>query len=153
MVAENAKRTAGMRAEITVQPPNSGIFLALSSNTMPIALTGEIEKLPGVKAVAPIQLQINSGEGVETVFGIDPQSFDAVTGGLEFLAGRLFRTPDEIVVDSVWANSKRANVGDTVTLFGHQFKVAGIVQPGLGARVYLSMAGSAALSGLSDRVG
>src|SRR5262245_2001548 len=152
IVSETAKRTAAMRAEITIQPPNSGIFLALSANTMPIALAGEIEKLPEVKAVAPIQLQLNSGEGIETVFGIDPRSFNAVTGGLEFLQGRLFQAPDEVVVDTVWANSKNVTVGDKVALFDRTFTVAGIVQPGLGARVYLSMAGSAALSGLYDRV-
>ena len=152
MVAENAKRTAGMGAEITVQPPNSGIFLALSSNTMPVKLAAELNKVPGVKAVAPIQLQINSGDGVETVFGIDPESFSAVTGGFEFHSGRLFRTSDEVVVDDVWAKSKGVKVGDVVELFGHAFRVAGVVQPGMGARVYLSMAGSGALSGVPDRV-
>src|SRR5262249_27435853 len=99
MVTENGKRTAGMGAEINVQPPNSGIFLALSSNTMPVGLAPKLKKVSGVKAVAPIQLQINSGEGVETVFGIDPKSFYAVTGGFEFRMGRLFQTPDEVVVD------------------------------------------------------
>jgi putative ABC transport system permease protein len=152
MVAESGKRTAGMGAEITVQPPNSGIFLALSSNTMPVSLAGKIKQLPGVKAVAPIQLQINSSAGVETVFGIDPESFDAVTGGFEWRKGRLLKGPDEIVVDDVWPKAKEATVGDTVELFNHRFKVVGIVQPGLGARVYLSMEGSSAVSGQTDRI-
>lgn len=153
MVADNARRTAGMGAEITVQPPNSGMFLAMSSNTMPVRLADEIRKLPGVKAVAPIQLQINSGEGIETIFGIDPKSFDAVTGGFDWLNGGLFDSPNEIVVDDVWAKAKRAAVGDMVELFNsRKFRVAGIVQPGMGARIYMSMDGSSALSGLPDRV-
>jgi putative ABC transport system permease protein len=152
MVSENAKRTLAMGAEITIQPPNSGIFLALSSNTMPAALAGRIKMIPGVRAVAPIQLQINSAEGIETVFGIDRSSFDAVTGGFEFHQGGPFRGPDEIVVDDIWARSKHVQVGNTVELLNHKFKVAGIVQQGLGARIYMSMEASGSLTGVADRV-
>src|SRR5438876_10845421 len=76
---ETAKRTAGVGAEIMVQPPNSSMFLALTSNTMPVAVGDKIGELPGVKAVAPVQILMNSQEGVEIVCGIDPERFNAVS--------------------------------------------------------------------------
>src|SRR2546430_6943248 len=55
ITAETAKRTAGVGAEVMVQPPNSSMFLALATNTMPVALAEELRKLPAVQAVAPVQ--------------------------------------------------------------------------------------------------
>src|SRR2546428_76 len=52
---ETGKRTAGVGADIMVQPPNSSIFLAVNNNTMPITLGDKIRELPTVKAVAPVQ--------------------------------------------------------------------------------------------------
>src|SRR2546429_672754 len=80
ITGETAKRTAGVGAEIMVQPPNSSMFLALTANTMPVAIAGKLRELPAVKAVAPIQLQVNSTDGVEIIYGIDPKSFYEVSG-------------------------------------------------------------------------
>ena len=44
ITSETAKRTAGVGAEIMVQPPNSSMILALANNTMPVALADEIRK-------------------------------------------------------------------------------------------------------------
>jgi putative ABC transport system permease protein len=152
ITSETAKRTAGVGADVMIQPPNSSMFLALTGNTMPIAIANKLRELPTVKAVAPIQVQTNSQGGVEIVYGIDPESFYAVSGGFSWHKGGLFRAPTEIVIDDLWANSKHANVGDTVDLLNHKFKVAGIVEHGKGARIFLSMEGAQALTGQVDRV-
>src|SRR6185295_15896793 len=75
IAGETAKRTAGVGAEIMIQPPHSGMFLALTPNSMPIAIADKLRELPNVKAVAPIQLQVNSSDGIEIIYGIDPDSF------------------------------------------------------------------------------
>src|SRR5262245_51900379 len=150
IAGETAKRTAAV-AEITVQPPNSSAFLALTSNTMPLALGDEIAKLPAVKAVSPIFVLVNTSQGVESIFGIDPQSFNAVSGGFYFHEGGLFKNIDEIVVDDVWAKSKHLTVGQQVELLNHQYKVAGIVEHGLGARVFMSLETARELSPQANR--
>src|SRR5437868_13386385 len=81
---ETAKRTAGVGAEITVQPPNSSMFLALTNNTMPVKIGAKIRQLSSVPAVAPVQVLMNSQNGVEGAFGLEPQSFNAATGGLSW---------------------------------------------------------------------
>ncbi len=153
ITTETAKRTAGVGAEVTVQPPNSSMFLALTNNTMPVALADEIRKLPDVQAVAPVQVLMNSQDGIEIVYGIDPVTFDAVTGGFSWHQGSLFKSPKEIVVDDLWAKAKSAKVGDTVELLNEKFNVAGIVEHGKGARIFTSMEGTGALTGQVNKVG
>src|SRR6266852_2181174 len=123
ITSETAKRTAGVGAEIMVQPPDSSMFLALANNTMPVALADVIRKVPGVRAVAPVQVLMNSQDGIEIVYGVDPKTFDAVTGGFSWHQGSIFKGPKEIVVDDLWAKSKSANAGDTVELLNQKFKV------------------------------
>jgi putative ABC transport system permease protein len=154
LLSEKAQRTVGVGAEIMVQPAGSSMFIEFSGNTMPVSIADKIAELPGVKAVAPIQLHINTQSAIETIFGIDPKTFDAVTGGLTWHQGRPFEGPDEIVVDNVWARSKPAKVGDTVELLNHKFKVVGIVEQGKGSRVYTSLETLSAVTGQqADRVG
>jgi len=154
LLSEKAQRTVGVGAEIMVQPAGSSMFIEFSGNTMPVSIADKIGELPGVKAVAPIQLQINTQSAIETIFGIDPKSFDAVTGGLTWHKGRPFDGPDEVVVDNVWSRSKSATVGDTVEILNHKFKVVGIVEQGKGARVYTSRQSLSAVTGQqADRVG
>src|SRR2546423_12333854 len=153
ITAETAKRTAGVGAEVMVEPPNSSMFLALANNTMPVALADKIRELPAVQAVAPVQILMNSENGIEVVYGIEPKSFDAVTGGFSWHQGALFKGPKDIVVDDLWAKAKSAKVGGSVELLNQKFIVAGIVEHGKGARVFTSMDGTAELLGQVDKVG
>src|SRR6266540_5431596 len=73
---ETAKRTEGVGADIMFQPPNSSLLLALSNSTMPIALSGKMLEIEGVKAVAPVQTQVNSSSGLEVIYGIDIDKFN-----------------------------------------------------------------------------
>ena len=153
IMGETAKRTVGVGAEIMIQPPHSGMFLALTPNSMPISIADKLRELPAVKAVAPIQLQVNSSDGIEIIYGIDPKSFDDVTGGFSWHKGGLFQAPNEIVVDDLWAKSKRAEVGKEIDFLNQKFKVAGIVEHGKGARIFTSLEGMKAITGQAEKVG
>src|SRR5213594_3912379 len=78
---ETGKRTEGVGADILFQPPNSSLFLALSNSTMPVAIADKIRAVAGVKAVAPVQTQVNSSAGLEIIYGIDLDKFNEITGG------------------------------------------------------------------------
>ena len=45
-------------------------------------LATKIEKIEGVKAVAPMLAQTEAGGGFTMIWGIDPPSFEAMSGGL-----------------------------------------------------------------------
>jgi len=138
MLEETATRTGGV-GEIMVLPPGSSMFVALTSNTMPVALGARIAELPGIQAVTPVQVKLNTHDGVEIIDGIDAPSFNAVSGGFRWIEGGPFKGPAEIVVDDVWAKARNVKPGDEAELLNHKFKVAGIVDHGQSARVFMSM--------------
>jgi putative ABC transport system permease protein len=135
---ETAKRTEGVGADIMFQPPNSSLFLAINNATMPLALEEKIREVEGVTAVAPVQTLVNSSSGLEIIYGIDPDKFTAVSGGFIWHKGGLFSGINDVVVDDVYALAKKVDVGDSVELLGHKFRVAGIVEHGKGARLFVS---------------
>jgi putative ABC transport system permease protein len=148
---ETARRTAGVGAEVLVQPANSSLFLALNSNTMPFSIGDEIAKLPTVKAVAPIQVLVNSHDGVEVIFGIDIDSFNAVSNGFTWHQGGMFKKENEIVVDDLWAKSRHVGVGHEVELLGQKYTVSGIVEHGKGARVFMPLDAVKELTGQANK--
>ncbi|HVB97866.1 MAG TPA: FtsX-like permease family protein [Candidatus Dormibacteraeota bacterium] len=139
MLHEVGKRIEGVGADIMVQPPSSSVFLAFSGAPMPQSLAGRLSKLPNVAAVAPVLLQMSSSGGLDIVYGIDPASFRAVSDGFVYLQGHGLEKPDDVLVDDLYAHSKHIRVGDTLQLFGHDFHVAGVVEHGKGARVFLPL--------------
>ena len=148
---ETGKRTEGVGADIMFQPPNSSMFLALNNSTLPMAYAGKIHEIEGVKAVAGVQTQVNSSAGLEIVYGIDPQAFDAVSGGFIWHKGGIFKSADDIVVDDIYARAKNVRVGDQVEVLNHKFKVAGIVEHGKGARLFVPIQTLQELSGARDK--
>ena len=148
---ETAKRTEGVGADIMFQPPNSSLFLALSNSTMPMALGDKISELDGVKSVAAVQTLVNASSGLEIIYGIDAEKFKAVSGDFIWHRGGLFSAADEVVVDDIFAKAKRVDVGDRVQLLNQEFKIAGIVEHGKGARIFMSLKAAQALTGASNR--
>src|SRR3989442_426015 len=113
---ETGKRTEGVGADILLQPPNSSLFLALSSSTMPVTLGDKVKELEGVKAVAPVQVLVNSSAGLEVIYGIDPQSFMAMSEGFVWHKGGIFKDANDVVVDDIYARARHVTVGDNVDL-------------------------------------
>jgi putative ABC transport system permease protein len=148
---ETAKRTEGVGADILFQPPNSSLFFAINSGSMPLSLESEIRKIQGVTAVAPVQTLVNSSSGLEIIYGIDPDKFASVSGGFSWHEGGLFSAVDDVVVDDVYALAKKVHVGDYVELVNHKFRVSGIVEHGKGARLFISQKTARELTGLVDR--
>jgi putative ABC transport system permease protein len=150
MVQETAKRIEGVGADIMVQPPSASVLLAFSGAPMPVRIADRLQELDYVQAVAPVLLQFNSN-GVEMVYGIESESFRAVSNGFVFLAGQDMAGPDDMLVDDWAARSKGLKPGDTYRLLDHDFRVAGIVEHGKGSRIFVSLATLQELSGARER--
>src|SRR5689334_21450708 len=83
---ETGKRIEGVGADIIVQPPNASYIFALNSSPLRMGYAPKFAEFDGVKAVTPILTMTNSkSSGLEVIYGIDPASFDAVSGGLTYL--------------------------------------------------------------------
>jgi len=151
LLQETAKRIEGIGADIMLQPPSSSVFLAFSGAPMPIKIADKLREMKYVQAVAPVLLQFSSSGSVDIVYGIDPQSFRDVSGGFVFLQGHDMEGPDDILLDDWVAKAKQVKAGDKFTLLEHEFHVAGIVDHGKGARIFVPLPTLQDLSGSRDK--
>jgi len=151
MVQETAKRIEGVGADVMLQPPSASVFLAFSGAPMPSRIGERLQQLKYVQAVAPVLLQFNSTGAIEVVYGIDPPSFRAVSGGFVFLQGHDMAGPDDLLLDDIAARAKGVKVDSTYRLLDHDFHVAGIVEHGKGARVFVPMQTLQDLTGARDK--
>src|SRR6516164_10407106 len=151
LLAETAKRIEGVGADIVVQPPAASILLGFSGAPMPIKIADKLKELKYVQDVAPTLLQSNSAGGVEVIYGIDPESFRAVSGGFVFLAGHDMEGPNDLLVDDWAAKSKHITVGEMFKLFNHDWHVAGIVEHGKGGRLFVPITTLQDLVGARDK--
>ncbi len=150
LLQDTAKRVEGVGADIMLQPPSASVFMAFSGAPMPIIIKDKLAEMAYVEAVAPVLLQFNSG-GLEIVYGIDKQSFSAVSGGFVFHEGRGLEGSHDILVDDWYARAKKVSAGDTVRLFEQDFHVAGVVEHGKGARLFVPLQTLQELSGSLDK--
>jgi putative ABC transport system permease protein len=151
LLTETAKRIEGIGADIMLQPPAASVFLGFSPAPMPIKIADKLREMKYVQAVAPALLQFNSTGGVDVIYGIDRDTFHAVSGGFVFLSGRDMEGPDDILLDDWAAKAKHLKAGDTLNLLNHDWNVAGIVEHGKGARIFVPLATLQDLSGAHDK--
>ena len=139
MLQESALRTQGVGAEIMVQPQTTSLFMGFSGAPMPVQIADELAKIEGVKAVTPVMVQASTSGGVTLIYGVQPAGFDVVSGGFRFIEGHGLESPDDVLVDDVYAASRNLQLGQTIELLNQQFRVAGIVEHGKGARIFLQL--------------
>lgn len=150
LLTETARRIEGIGADIMLQPPSASFLLAFGSAPMPIRIGDKLRELKYVQSVAPALLQFNTS-GVEVVYGIEQESFRAVSGGFVFLEGHDLEGPNDILVDDIAAKTKKIQPGQTYRIFDHDWHVAGIVEHGKGSRLFVPLATLQELVGARDK--
>jgi putative ABC transport system permease protein len=151
LLTETAKRIEGIGADLMVQPPAASVLLGFSGSPMPVKIAERLKAQKYVQSVAPALLQFNSTGGVEVVYGIERESFHAVSGGFVFIQGHDMEGPDDLLVDDWAAKAKKVKVGDTYSLLNHNWNVAGIIEHGKGARLFVPLATLQDLVGAHDK--
>ncbi len=151
MLHEGAKRVEGVGADVMVQPPGASFFLGLTVAPMPIKLADRLQEVPHVQAVAPVLLHFNTTNGLNLMYGIDMASFDSVSGGFVYYEGGPLQHPDDILVDDWYAKANKNKLGQTLNLINHDFHVAGIVEHGKGARIFIPIQTMQTLMGAHDK--
>lgn len=147
ILRDGRERQQGVGADIMVQPPGTSFLMGLSGLPMSTKLVDKLSALPHVVAAAAVGVQLNTTGGVETIYGIEPESFARIAGPFSFLSGALFRQADEVVVDDYFAKANHVTPGSEIQMWNRRFRVTGIVEHGKGARKYI------ALSSMQDIVG
>lgn len=146
LLHESAKRVEGVGADILVQPPGASMFFGLTQSPMPIKIGERLAEIPRVAGVAPALFQFNSSGGLNLIYGIDLESFNRVTGGFVYHAGGPFEQPFDILVDDWYAKANQVKIGGKLNFLNHDFRVAGIVEHGKGARLFIPLSTAQDLS-------
>jgi putative ABC transport system permease protein len=150
LLTEVAKRIEGVGADVMLQAPSASVFFAFGS-PMPIKIRDRLAEMKYVQAVTPVLLQFNSSGGVDVIYGIDKDSFRAVSSGFVFLEGHDMEGPDDLLVDDLAAKAKQVKVDKTYRVLEHDWHVAGIVEHGKGARLFVPLETLQGLVGARDR--
>jgi putative ABC transport system permease protein len=136
---------------VIVQPPGSSFLAGISGAPVSIKIADVLRRQPHVKVVSPVIWNIATASGLEVIDGIDLPSFEALGGPFQYLQGGPFQGPDDVLVDDFIARQRRVKVGDTMEIFNHNFRVAGIVENGRGARKFIPIATMQDLMGAKDK--
>ena len=139
LLNDSRQRQAGIGADVVIMPPGSSFIVGLTGAPMSIKVGDVLAKLPHVVTVAPVVTTVATAGTVEVIAGIDLSSYEKLSGPFQYLSGGPFQGPDDCLVDDLFARAKRVRVGDRIDILNQSFRVAGIVEPGKGARKFLQI--------------
>jgi putative ABC transport system permease protein len=150
MIQGSRTQTNGIGADLIVRPPNQTFLVGVSGAPAPAKIADVLRKLPHVAVASPVIQQISTQTAVETIWGIDYESFNALRPFV-FLSGGPFQNPNEVIVDDFFARGGAGyRVGDSIPILNHTFRICGIVEHGKGGRKFLPIKTLGALLGAEN---
>lgn len=138
MLEESARRTRGVGADILVRPSTVQAAMAVSSADMSEKLVALMAARPQVELATGTTVQMLTSN-LQSITGVDLDSFSRMSGGLKYLAGGPFEQPYDAVIDEVWARQNKLRVGESMQLWNRSFRVSGIVESGKLSRVFIPL--------------
>ena len=148
---DSKNRTAGIGADVIVQPPGSSFLAGISGAPVSVKVADVIRKMPHVKVVSPVIWQIATGGGLEVIDGIDISTFEALGGPFRYVDGGPFQGPDDVLVDDYIARQRHVKVGESMTILNHQFRISGVIENGRGARKFVPVSTLQDLLGATNK--
>jgi len=151
MLNDQKTRTNGIGADLMMRPSNASAMNGVGGATMPVKFADVLRRLPHVAIVSPVNMQLNTAGSVETIFGIEYPTFNALRP-FTFVSGGPFQGPYDVIIDDVFARTKGGHrVGETLELYNHDFRICGIVEAGKGGRKLLPLDTMGELTGSTDK--
>src|SRR5579862_4973768 len=80
-------QTSGIGADLIVRPPNQSFLIGVSGAPVPAKVADVLRKLPHVTIVSPAIQDLSLSSALETIWGIDYPSFNALRP-FTFVSGR-----------------------------------------------------------------
>lgn len=137
MLQDSQNRARGVNADIWVKAPDASMISFSSAGLKESLIEKFFRHQPHVARVTGTVVQPIGG--INTISGIDLEEFSAISGGFKYLDGGAFQGPDEILIDSYYARQSGKKAGDTLHFVGNDWKVAGVVESGKLARLFVPL--------------
>lgn len=135
---DQAKREANVGAEIFFRASGSLGMSGSEAFRLPVTMTGDLEKVEGVKsavAIAQQSVDADTNTGKRLVDGVNFDEYAAISG-LQIVQGRPFAdNTDEAIIDTGFQKQKNYKIGDTIKIWERDFRIVGMYEPAGGARV------------------
>jgi putative ABC transport system permease protein len=138
---ERGRRESNIGAEIMIRASGTVSLAGGSQFRLQTTHAAELASIPGVRAATPLGQTVDksdSGFGQRLIDGIEYTEY-ANLARISLREGRPLQSGDEAIVDPEWKERRRANVGDTVTLFSRPFKIVGVYEPPGGGRIKIPL--------------
>jgi putative ABC transport system permease protein len=139
-------RTNGIGMDMFVRPSTTNNFIGMSPAAASIKVADVLAKVPHVIVAAPVNIQITGS--FDNIYGIDFKSYDALLPFV-FQKGGQFQGPFDIIVDDYVGAGK--NIGDSIEVINHQFRICGIVNHGKGGRKFIPIDTMGSITGTEGR--
>jgi putative ABC transport system permease protein len=135
-IEDSTRRMRGVGADIIVRT-DSGIPGQMGLTNLPQSMVAYLAKFPHVRMATGVASHLVSGW--TAVSGIDVAEFEKMSGGFVFREGHTFENPDDILLDTFYAQQVHVHTGARLKLLNRDWKVAGIVEPGKLAHLFLPL--------------
>lgn len=136
-IEDSRRRALGVGADIIVRSPDSHAGASLAITNMPEKLVARLRELPHVSLATGVASHLVSGW--TPVSGINVRDFEQMSGPFVFTEGHTFAKPDDILLDTYYARQVGAHAGSRLEVLNRQFTVAGVVEPGKLAHLFLPL--------------
>jgi putative ABC transport system permease protein len=128
MVNDSKSRQRGIGADIMIRSPTSSI-MSFSTASIPEKFVSLLGSRPHI-TVAMGTVNETAGGLADSITGINTEELNRMSGGLTFVEGHGLREPNDILLDTYYAEQRHAKVGQTIKINNHEWNVVGIVEPG-----------------------
>lgn len=129
LLEDSASNARGTNADIFLKP-GSGSTLQLSSGQIDEKFVRFVAGQPHVAQAVGVLNQGIPGELITKLNGVDIPGFVAMSGGFNLLSGTAPTGPDDLLVDSYYAQQHHIRSGQTWKLVHHDWHVTGIMRGG-----------------------
>jgi|SRR5690606_28802559 len=141
MTNDMAKRASNWKAEIVFTRPGA-MELTSSNASVSTAYVDRLMQIEGVESTVPVIRYVapdSKGRwGITQLDGVDWEPFAAMND-MSIIEGRPATANDEIILDERRLIEDEVEVGDSLELFGRNYKIVGVFSPPSGARIKMSL--------------
>ena len=135
-VEGSEKRAEGVGADILFRPKGTTLLSSFNGAPLPEKFVDQLAKEPHVAATTGVVYQLVSG-AFDSIAGIDQDSFIHLSGPFTFLQGHGIEKPDDILLDQYYADQRHVHAGSKLNVLNKDWNVAGIVEGGKLAHLFV----------------